>query len=97
MQEGKVVVWGGRTNSWEKRNERHRRKGKIYPTECRVPQNSKNRFKKKKKKGFISEHAKTRNLFKKIRDSKGTFYASMGTTKDRSSMDLTEPEEIKKR
>ena len=44
MQEGKVVVWGGLTNSWEKkRSERQRRKGKIDPTECRVPENSKER------------------------------------------------------
>ena len=40
---------------------------------------------------------KTRDLFKKIRDTKGTFHAKMGTIKDRSSMDLTEAEEIKKR
>ena len=42
-------------------------------------------------------NAKTRHLFKKIRDSKGTFHARMGTTKDRNSMELTEAEEIKKR
>ena len=40
---------------------------------------------------------KTRGLFKKIRDTKGTFHAKMGTTKDRNSMDLTQAEEIKKR
>ena len=40
---------------------------------------------------------KTRDLFKKIRDIKGTFHAKMGTIKDRNSMDLTEAEEIKKR
>ena len=39
----------------------------------------------------------TRDLFKKIRDTKGTFHAKMGTKKDRNSMDLTEVEEIKKR
>ena len=39
---------------------------------------------------------KTRNLFKKIRDSKGTFHAKMYTIKDRNSMDLTEAEDIKK-
>ena len=38
---------------------------------------------------------KTRDLFKKIRDTKGTFYAKMGTIKDRNSMDLTEAEDIK--
>ena len=40
---------------------------------------------------------KTRDLFKKIRDIKGTFYANMGSIKDRNGMDLTEAEDIKKR
>ena len=40
---------------------------------------------------------KTRELFKKIRDTKGTFHAKMGTIKDRNGMDLTEAEDIKKR
>ena len=41
--------------------------------------------------------AKTRDLFKKIRDTKGAFHAKMGTIKDRNGRDLTEAEEIKKR
>ena len=59
------------------------------------------------KKGFLSDQCKeieenntmgkTRDLFKKIRDTKGTFHAKMGTIKDRNSMDLTEAEDIKKR
>ena len=40
---------------------------------------------------------KTRDLFKKIRDTKGTFHAKMGLVKDRNGMDLTEAEDIKKR
>ena len=40
---------------------------------------------------------KTRDLFKKIRDTKGTFHAKMGTLKDRNHMDLTETQDIKKR
>ena len=40
---------------------------------------------------------KTRDLFKKIRDTKGTFHAKMGSIKDRNDMDLTETEDIKKR
>ena len=40
---------------------------------------------------------KTRELFKKIRDTKGTFHAKMGSIKDRNGMDLTEAEDIKKR
>ena len=59
------------------------------------------------KKAFLSEQwkeieennkmGKTRDLFKKIRDTKGTFHAKMGTIKDRNGMDLTEAEDIKKR
>ena len=40
---------------------------------------------------------KTRDLFKKIRHTKGTFYAKMGSIKDRNTMDLAEAEDIKKR
>ena len=49
---------------------------------------------------FLPENnrmGKTRDLFKKIRDTKGTFHAKMGSIKDRNSMDLTEAEDIKKR
>ena len=58
-------------------------------------------------KAFLSDHCKetgennrmgkARDLFKKIRDTKGIFYAKMGTIKDRNGMDLTEAEAIKKR
>ena len=44
MQKSKMAVWGGLTKSCEKkRSEKQRRKGKIYPFECRVPKNSKER------------------------------------------------------
>ena len=54
------------------------------------------------KKDFLSDQCreiegKTRDLFKKIRDTKGTFHAKMGTIKERNGMDLTEAEDIKKR
>ena len=59
------------------------------------------------KKAFLSDQCKeieennkmgrTRDLFKKIRDTKGTFHEKMGTVKDRNGMDLTEAEDIKKR
>ena len=58
------------------------------------------------KKAFLSDQSKkieennrmgkTRDLFKKVRDTKGTFYAKMGTIEDRNGMDLTEAEDIKK-
>ena len=43
------------------------------------------------------QNGKTRDLFKKIRDTKGTFHAKMGTIKDRNGMDLIAAEDIKKR
>ena len=43
------------------------------------------------------QNGKDKDLFKKIRDTKGTFHAKMGTIKDRNGMDLTEAEDIKKR
>ena len=65
------------------------------------------RITRRDKKAFFSNQCKeieeskrmgkTRDLFKKIRDTKGTFHAKMGSIKDRNSMDLTEAEDIKKR
>ena len=55
---------------------------------------------KKKQKTKIEENnrlGKMRDLFKKIRDTKGTFHAKMGSIKERNGMDLTEAEDIKKR
>ena len=84
----------------EKRSERQRRKGKIYPTESRVPKNSKEREESLSQCKEIEENnrmGKTRELFNKSRDTKGTFHAKMGTIKDRNDMDLTKAEDIKKR
>ena len=74
----------------------------IYPFECSVQKNSKERDKK----AFLSDQCKeieennrmgkSRDLFKKIRDTKGTFHARMGKIKDRNGMDLTEAEDIKR-
>ena len=65
------------------------------------------RIARRAKKAFLSDQCKeieennrmrnTRDLFKKIRDNKGTFHAKMGSIKDRNGMDLTEAEDIKKR
>ena len=65
------------------------------------------RIAKRDKKALLSDQCKeteennrmgkTRELFKKIRDTKGTFHAKMGTIKDRNGMDLREAEDIKKR
>ena len=68
---------------------------KIYSFECRVPKNA-----RRAKKAFLSDQCKeieennrmgkTRDIFKKIRDTKGTFHAKMGCIKDRNDMDLRE-------
>ena len=50
-----------------------------------------------KKKRENNRMGKTRDLFKKIRDTKGTFHAKLGSIKDRNDLDLTEAEDIKKR
>ena len=50
-----------------------------------------------KKQRKTTELGKTRNLFKKIPDNKGTFHAKMGSIKNRNGMDLTEAEDIKKK
>ena len=65
------------------------------------------RIARRDEKAFLSNHCKeieennrmgkTRDLFKKIRATKGTFHAKMGSTKDRNGIDLTEAEDIKKR
>ena len=76
------------------------RKGKIYPSECRFQRTA-----RREEKAFLSEQCKeieennrmgkTNDLFKKIRDTKGTFHAMMGTIKDRNGMELAEAEDIK--
>ena len=78
----------------EKRREA-KGKGKIYPFDSEFQ-----RIARRGKKAFLSDQCKeieennrmgkTRDLFKKIRDTKGTFHAKMGTVKDRNSMDLKE-------
>ena len=89
-----MAVSGGLTNSCEKKStEKQRRKGKIQASECRVQ-----RIARRGKKAFLSNQCKeieeknrmgkTRDLFKKIRDPKGTFHAKMGSIKNRNGMDL---------
>ena len=103
MQESKMAVWGGLTNSCEKkRSERQRRKEKYKYLNAEFQ-----RIARRDKKAFLSNQCKeieknnrmgrTRDLFKKISDTNGTFHAKMGSIKDRNGMDLTEAEDIKKR
>ena len=98
-----MAVWGGLTNSCEKkRGKKQRRKGRYKHLNAVFQ-----RIARRDKKAFFSNQCKeieknnrmgkTRNLFKKIRDTKGTFHAKMGSIKDRNGTDLTEAEDIKKR
>ena len=98
-----MAVWGGLTNSCEKkRSEKQRRKERYKHLNAEFQ-----RIARRDKKDFLSDQCKeieennrlekTRDLFKKIRDTKGIFHAKMGTIKNRNGMDLTEAEDIKKR
>ena len=100
-----MAVWGGLTNSWEKKGrEKQRRKGKERYTLLNEEFQRKAR---RDKKAFLGDQfkeieennkmGKTRDLLKKIRDTKGTFHANMGSIEDRNDMDLTEADDIKKR
>ena len=103
MRKRKLAVWGGLTNSCEKnRGEKKGEKERYYHLNAEFQ-----RIARRDKKAFFSDQSKeieeknrmgkTRDLFKKIRDTKGTFRAKMGSIKDRNGMDLTEAEDIKKR
>ena len=98
-----MAVWGGLTNSCEKkRSEKPRGKERYKHLNAEFQ-----RIARRDKKAFLSDQCKeieennrmgkTRDLFKKIRDIKGIFHAKMGSIKDRNGMDLTEAEDIKKR
>ena len=93
MQKSKMAVWGGLTNSCEKkRSEKQRRKGKYKHLNAEFQ-----RIARRDKKAFLSDQCKeieennrmgkTRDL-QKIRDTKETFHVKMGT-KDRNGIDLT--------
>ena len=98
-----MAVWGGLTISCEKkRGEKQRRKERYKHLNAEFQ-----RIARRDKKAFFSDQCKEieennrlgkiRYLFKKIKDTKGTFHAKMGSIKDRNGMDLTEAEAIKKR
>ena len=102
MQEDKVVVWGGFTNSWgKKRSERQGRKKRYTQLNAEIQ-----RVVRRNKKAFLSEQCKeveennrmrkTRDFFNKIGDTKETFHARMNTIKERNSKDLIEAEVIRK-
>ena len=86
---------------------RREAKGKGEKERCTHLNAEFHKIARREKKAFLSDQCKeieennrmgkTRDLFKKIRDIKGTFHAKMGLIKDRNDMDLTEAEDIKKR
>ena len=101
MQNSKMVIC--LTNSWERRVA----EGKGGKERCKHLSAELQRIARRDKKAFLSDQhteiqennrmGKTRDLFKKIRDTKETFHAKLGTIKDRNGMDLTEEEDIEKR
>ena len=98
-----MAVWGGLTNSYEKKRSEKQREKERYTHLNAAFQ----RIARRDKKAFLSDQCKeieennrmgkTRDLFKKIRETKGTFHTKIGSIQDRNDMDLTEAEDIKKR
>ena len=95
-----MAFWGGLTRVVK------RREAKSKGEKERYLKAEFQRIARRDKKAFFNDQCKeieenrmgkTRDLFKKIRDTKGTFHAKMGTIKDRNGMDLTEAEDINKR
>ena len=95
MQKSKMAVWGGLTNSCEKkRSKKQGEKEKYKHLNVEFQ-----RISRRDKKAFLSNQCKeieennrmgkTRDRFKKIRDTKGTLHAKMGSIKNRNGMDLT--------
>ena len=98
-----MLLWGGLTNSCEKkRNEKQREKERYSRLNAEFQ-----RIARRDKKAFLSDQCeeieendrmgKTRDLFKKSIDTNRTFHAKMGSIKGRNGMDLIEAEDIKKR
>ena len=98
-----MAAWGGLTNSCEEREakskgekERYRRLNAEFQ---KIPRRDKKAFFRNQCKEIEENNrlGKTRDLFRKIGDTKGTFHAKMGSIQDRNGMDLTEAKDIKKR
>ena len=103
MQKSKMALWGGLTKSCDKKRSKKQRIKERYKHLNAEFQ----RIARRDKKAFLSDQCKeieeknrmgkTRDLFKKIRDTKGTLHAKMCLIKDRNGMDLREAEDTKKR
>ena len=90
MQKSKMAVWGGLTNSCEQKRSEKERYKHLNAEFQRIARRNKKAFLKDQCKEIEenSRKGKTKDLFKKIRDTKGTFHAKMGSIKDRNGMDL---------
>ena len=103
MQKSKIAVWGAIQIVVKRRKVKSKGEKERYKHLNAEFQ----RIARRDKKAFFSDQCKeieennrmgkTRDLFKKIRDTKGTFYAKMRSIKDRNGLDLKEAEDIKKR
>ena len=103
MQKSKMALWGGLTNNCEKKRGENKGEKERYKHLSAEFQ----RIARRDKKAFFSDQCKeieeknrmgkTRDLFMKIRDTEGTLHAKMSSIQDRSGMELTEAEDIKKR
>ena len=103
MKKSKMAVWGALQIAVKRREVKSKGEKERYSHLDAEFQ----RIARRDKKDFFSDQCKeieennrmgkTRDLFKKIRDTKGKFHAKMGSIKDRNGMDLTEAEDIKKR
>ena len=87
-----MVVWGALTNNWEKKQKAKEKRKDIHIRKQfqKTARSNKKAFLRNQCKETEENNrmGKTRDLFKKIRDTKGIFHAKMGTIKDRNSMDL---------
>ena len=103
MQNSKMAVWGGLQIAVKRREvkskgekERHKHLNAEFQ---RIARRDKKAFFRVQGKEIQEKNrmGKTRDLFRKIRDTKGTFHANMGSIKERNGRDLTETEDIKNR
>ena len=103
MQKSKMAVWEGLQIAVKRREAKNKGESERYKHLNTEFQRIARRYKKAFLRDMCKEieeknrMGKTRDLFKKIRDTKGTIQAKMGSIKDRNGMDLTEEEDIKKR
>ena len=93
-----MAVWGGLTNSCEKKRGEKERYKHLNAEFQRIARRDKKAFFSNQCREIEEKNrmGKTRDLFKKIRDTKGTFHAKMGSIKDRNGMDLTKQKKLRR-